>query len=440
MPRPGYGVPAQDQETVSVNRPPNARRGPAKRQRSRVTARGLAIEVLVEVDRGARANVVLPEKLARTSLEARDRAFATELAYGATRMRRSCDWLVSRYLRRDGKVDPRVLAAMHVGAYQLCFLGTPAHAAVGATVDEVNGPARSMVNAVLRRLADSLARGPVVWPDEATRLSYPDWMVELLARDLGKDAAFAALEQMNEPASVTRRSDGYIQDRASQMVATHVAARPGEIVADLCAAPGGKATALAAAGAFVAALDLEPSRVNLLAENAGGLGLSSGAGDRTAAGAQAAAVGAQAAAAGASAPPGLGAVVGDAAHPPLAPGRFDAVLVDAPCSGLGVLRRRPDSRWRVRPDDIDRLAGLQRRLLASASDLVAPGGRLYYSVCTLSRAETAGVDRWLAKELAGWAPIAPPASPWKPAGRGALLLPQAEGTDGMFVVGVRRPS
>ena len=380
------------------------RRRPADRQkRPRVTARGLAIEVLVEVDRGARANVVLPEKLARTGLEARDRAFATELAYGTTRMRRACDWLVGRYLRSDSKVDPRVLATMHVGAYQLCFLGTPAHAAIAATVDEVRGPARSMVNAVLRRLADSLARGPVVWPDEATRLSYPDWMVELLARDIGKDAAFAALEQMNEPASATRRADGYIQDRASQMVAAHVSARPGELVADLCAAPGGKATALAGAGAFVAAVDLEPARAAMVAENADRLGLAAaGPSDSPSDGERGA----------------LGAVIGDAASPPLAPGRFDAVLVDAPCSGLGVLRRRPDSRWRVQADDIDRLAGLQRRLLSAASDLVTPGGRLYYSVCTLSRAETAGVDRWLARELAGWAPIPPPASPWKPAGRG----------------------
>jgi 16S rRNA (cytosine967-C5)-methyltransferase len=107
------------------------------------------------------------------------------------------------------------------------------------------------------------------------------------------------------------------------------------------------------------------------------------------------------------------------------------VVVDAPCSGLGTLRRRPDLRWRVDPAAIDRLADLQRRLLAAAAGLVRPGGSLVYSVCTLTAAESTGIDGWLAGERPDLAPTEPPGEPWAPWGRGAILLPQAAATDGM---------
>ncbi|MHB1534237.1 MAG: hypothetical protein ACYC1D_06435, partial [Acidimicrobiales bacterium] len=128
----------------------------------------------------------------------------------------------------------------------------------------------------------------------------------------------------------------------------------------------------------------------------------------------------------------------DGTRPPWRRGSFDRVLVDAPCSGLGVLRRRPDARWRVQPADIARLAALQRRLLDAAISLVAPGGTLIYSACTLTREETVGIDRWLAENHGQWRPLAPPGDPWQPAGRGALLLPQTAGTDGMFLWRGRR--
>lgn len=371
------------------------------------TARRLAIEALVAIDEGARANVALPALLAASGLETRDRAFATELVYGTVRMRRACDWLVGRHAR--GRLDLPVRAALRVGAYQLAFLGTPPHAAVSATVAEVAGPGRKLVNAVLRRVAEDVSQRKALWPNPATELSYPDWIVDGLRADLGAEAARAALEQMNQPASPTQRADGYIQDRASQMVAAHVEARQDELVLDLCAAPGGKATAMSAAGAFVVAADVDPHRAALVASNAARLG---GAGR-------------------------VAVVVADGRRPPFAPGSFDRVLVDAPCSGLGVLRRRPDARWRVRPEDIPRLASLQRRLLASAAQLVRPGGVVVYSVCTLTLAETAGIDRWAAANLPDLIPQRPPGAPWQPAGRGALLLPQSEGTDGMFVLTLR---
>src|SRR5262249_13822757 len=117
---------------------------------------------------------------------------------------------------------------------------------------------------------------------------------------------------------------------------------------------------------------------------------------------------------------------------------FDRVLLDAPCSGLGVLRRRPDARWRITETDVDALASLQRDLLAEAAGAVRPGGRLVYSVCTLSRPETIGVDEWAAAPLAGFAALAPPGEPWRPHGRGALLLPGAARSDGMFVLILER--
>jgi 16S rRNA (cytosine967-C5)-methyltransferase len=410
--RPVAGGTAGRQPMTSPGSPaPTRRRQPGRPSPARVpNPRGVALACLVEVAGGARANLVLPRHLGASDLDRRDRAFATELTYGTCRMQRACDWLVDRHVR--GATDELVRAALRLGAYQLAWTRVPAHAAVAATVAEVDGPGRGMVNAVLRRVAEDLERGPVHWPDPATALSYPDWVVARLAADLGTGAARAALETMNQPASATERPDGYIQDRASQMVAAHVGGRAGERIADLCAAPGGKATALAAAGAAsVVAIDLDRCRAATLAANASRLGLRS-----------------------------VATVVADARRPPLRPGVFDRVLIDAPCSGLGVLRRRPDARWRVRPRDPPRLAALQRCLLDAAIPLLAPGGTLVYSVCTLTREETAGVDRWLAAAHPGLAAIPPPGPPWTPAGRGGLLLPQSAGTDGMFVLAVRAPA
>ena len=115
------------------------------------TARRLALDCLLEIDAGGRANVVVPGALGRSELDSRDRALATELVYGTCRMRRACDWLVDRHVR--GRTDPEVRAALRLGAYQLAWMRVPPHAAVSATVDEVRGPGRTMVNAVLRRVA-----------------------------------------------------------------------------------------------------------------------------------------------------------------------------------------------------------------------------------------------------------------------------------------------
>jgi 16S rRNA (cytosine967-C5)-methyltransferase len=231
---------------------------------------------------------------------------------------------------------------------------------------------------------------------------------------------------MNEPAAMSIRPDGYVQDLASQQVAAIVDARAGDLIADLCAAPGGKATYLAygpggpgavtaspgrvASGSvLVVAADIDPARAGMIASNADRLGLAN-----------------------------VATIAADSCQPPLRPGVVDRVLIDAPCSGLGVLRRRPDARWRVTPEDIPRLAALQRRLLAAGIQLVKPGGLLVYSVCTLTLAETAGIDRWLAAAFPSAQPLmAPLGEGWEWIGRGARLLPQAAGTDGMFVLVLR---
>jgi 16S rRNA (cytosine967-C5)-methyltransferase len=214
-----------------------------------------------------------------------------------------------------------------------------------------------------------------------------------------------------------------------------VGARPGERVLDLCAAPGGKATALAAAGATVVAADVRHRRTALLARNA----------RRVAPGDQGLAAAGSATGYPAGPAPGGGgqvvAVTADGTRPPWRDAAFDRVLVDAPCSGLGTLRRRPDLRWRIEADAVGRLAGLQRRLLAAAAGLVRPGGTLVYSVCTLTAAETTGIDGWLAVAHPGLVPAPPPDEPWQAWGRGAMLLPQASGTDGMCLFRyVRRPT
>ena len=180
------------------------------------------------------------------------------------------------------------------------------------------------------------------------------------------------------------------------------------LVLDLCAAPGGKATALAAGGATVVAGDSRSSRIGLIVANKQRLGAG-----------------------------GVLPLVMDATHPPLRTATADAVLIDAPCSGLGVLRRRPDARWRVEASAPERLAALQRSMLDAAVPLLRPGGVLLYSVCTLTAVESIEVDQHLAVTWPDLEPLELPGPPWEPHGRGVLLLPQTAETDGMAMFAYR---
>jgi 16S rRNA (cytosine967-C5)-methyltransferase len=352
----------------------------------------VAYRCLQRIDHeGAYANLLLQSELGRSRLSERDRGFVTELVYGTTRMRRACDALIDRFLVKEPQPSLRTL--LRLGAYQLHFAGVAAHAAVGETVELAPKAARGFVNAILRRVADT----PIEWPSDGVRLSYPDWIVRRLEKELGDDAD-AALTRMNEPAPVSVREDGYRQDLASQWVAASVEAAPGERILDLCAAPGGKATAMAASGAFVIAADLQMHRARLIKE--------------------------------------VPVVVADAVAPPFHPGAFDKVLIDAPCSGLGALRRRADARWRITEHDVDELAALQRGILAEAGPLVRPGGLLVYSVCTLTAQES--IEHPVPDGFDVVTDV--PSTEWRPYAHGWRILPHDHDTDGMVLIRYRRRS
>lgn len=371
-----------------------------------VHTRRLAIEAIERVERdGAFANLVLPAILDDSDLEERDRALVTELVYGSTRSKRALDYLVDRFVNRDD-IDSRVRAALRVGAYQIEFLRVPAHAAVDATVGASPKRGRGFVNAVLRKVA-AASSTPTDWPSTGIELSYPDWIVERMEDDLG-DRAIPVLRAMNQASQVHVRADGYRQDLSSQEVSRLV--EPRGLILDLCAAPGGKSTFIAGAGggaATVIAADLHAHRARLVR---------SAAGD--------------------TATP-VHALVADGTVPPFRAGRADAILVDAPCSGLGSLRRRADARWRIQPEDVTSLAELQFALVKSAAALVKPGGQVVFSVCTLTASESVDIDDRIADELPELMAQPLPAT-WEPWGRGGRLLPDTFAGDGMAAFTYRR--
>jgi 16S rRNA (cytosine967-C5)-methyltransferase len=434
-----------------------------------VNPRALAVDALVRIDDGAYSHILLPELLRqhapdRTALEPRDRAFVTELVYGTVRMRRALDFLLARVSSRPlGRLDADVRAALRLGAYQL-FTGVSPHAAVGETVGVVPERARGFANGVLRALARAGPPFPLPTGDDVgsigTRTSHPDWIVERFIEELGREDALATLALDNEPPAVTLRvntmrttvdavvdelralgidvergglapeallvrhtgdlgaldalRDGRVtpQDQASQAVVAALDPQPGDRVLDVASAPGGKAIAAAERmrdDGLVMAADVHPARVRTVMRAARRCGLAS-----------------------------VVLVVADGRNIPVPDAAFDRVLLDAPCTGLGVLRRRPDARWRVQPRDATDLADLQRALLMSAARAVRPGGRLVYSVCTLTRIETQAVDAFAASELPEFVAVDPPSAPWRRHGRGALLVPSAARTDGMFVLVLER--
>jgi len=368
------------------------------------TARRVALDALRRIESdGAYANLVLGPMLASSGLGDMDRRFVTELVYGTTRMRRSCDAVIDRFVASPP--DEATRSVLRLGAYQLVFAGVPPHAAVSETVGLAPKRTRGFVNAVLRKVA-RLSVADMAWPSDGARLSYPDWIVEVFRTELG-DNAVPALERMNQAPPVTERADGYVQDESSQWVAAAVEASNDELVLDMCAAPGGKATAMASGGAIVVANDQRVRRARLVADNVRTLGLE------------------------------VPVVVADGDAAPFRPGSFGAVLLDAPCSGLGALRRRADARWRIQPSDVVDLAALQGRLLQSAATLVAPGGRLVYSVCTITAAES--VDH---AAPPGFAvdPTPPTVGSWRPFRQGWRVLPHDADTDGMVMIRYRRVS
>lgn len=393
------------------------------------TARGVAHRVVNRVfEEDAYADRAF--RSAAERLDARDRAFAMQIAYGTVQRVRTLDHAIETLGRRPiRKLDPPVRAALRIGAYQLAYMdGVPAHAAVDESVELVRHAglerAVAFTNAVLRRLSQGLpevlARLHEETPAAAALMhSYPDWVAETWWRELGPEDARALMRRQNEPPETAVRTpegpkvlktippdwleSGYAwpQSRGSQLAGAAVGARGGERVLDLCAAPGGKATQLAAAGAEVVAVERHAGRARELEENARRLGVE------------------------------LTVANEDALDLPAGLGQFDRALVDAPCSGLGVLNSRPDLRWRSEP-----LPDLQLALLRAAIERVRPGGTVTYSVCTVNSAENEAVVDELGLRVedlgSAWPEFRHPSRP-----EFLLTLPHVHGTSGFFVARMR---
>jgi 16S rRNA (cytosine967-C5)-methyltransferase len=437
------------------------------------SARDLAVLVLARVDHGeAFANLLLTSALERARLSAADAALATELVFGVLRHRSRVDWTLAGALRgRLPDLPPRIRAVLRTGAYQLLFLPRiPPHAAVdeAASLARAHGHAGTvrLVNAVLRRVAAegerALPEGP---PAERIALehSHPVWLVERWIRRWGEAEAAALCRADNTAPRATARvntlrlspeeararlaaagistsptalpeglevsgafserhrlvEDGWLtmQDPGA-MLATHILdPRPGETVIDAAAAPGGKTT-------HIAERMRDRGRVIACDVHAGKL---------TRLGARVAAMGMSIVEAHHQDARGLGR-----AFPRLA----DRLLLDAPCTGLGVLRRRPDIKWRVEPQDLGALAALQGAMLRGAADAVRPGGVIVYSVCTTEEEEGQHVIEEFLRTRAEFRLEAidpPPAfrSAVTPAGT-VVLLPHRHGTDGFFIARLRR--
>ena len=435
-------------------------------------ARLTAYDVLDGVaSRSAYANLLLPQLLRERDLDQRDAAFATQLAYGALRAQGTLDAILAPLVDRPlTELDPRVLDLLRLGAYQLVDLRVPAHAAVDTTVDLtraiVGAGASGLVNAVLRKVAaggDRAAWLERLGGDDETRLGlatdHPAWIVRAWRDALGRDELEAALLADGAPPEVhlvarrversalaeeaggrpgpwspyavrlpggdpgrlpsVRAGRAAVQDEGSQLAALLLTRAPleGRDTAwlDMCAGPGGKSGLLAAvrpAGVRLTAADRAPHRADLVR--------------RTLHDEEEVEV-----------------VTADARQPPWAPGSFDRVLLDAPCTGLGALRRRPEVRWRRTPDDVLPLATLQRDLLDSALASVRIGGVVAYVTCSPHPAETAAVvDAAADRDDVAVLPVAPlfPEVPGVERGRYGQLWPHRHGTDAMFMALLRRTS
>jgi 16S rRNA (cytosine967-C5)-methyltransferase len=410
-------------------------------------------------------------------LGGRDRAFAANLAYDTLRWEGTLDWALGQVVDRPlERVEQAVLDVLRIGAWQILRGNVPPHAAVATTVDlarsEVGGGATGFVNGVLRALQRRATSLP--WPDPATdrglalATGYPEWIVAAARQRFGERAT-AVLEAGNRPAELVLRATGdrralldelraqgldarpglhapeavvapgadpgrlaavadgraVPQDEASMLVTRALVGdalagdgrlAPGTRVLDVAAGPGGKSTHLAQLGAWVAAADLRHGRAKLVAGAAARLGLGSQ----------------------------VHVVTADGRQPPWKPAVFDAVLLDAPCTGLGVVRRRPELRWRRRPGDAAELARLQLALLERASAAVRPGGRCCYSVCTWTSEETAGVvSAFLAAHGDRFAPLTVRYPRDRPNllhsdDFGVQLDPEADSADGMYICLLQR--
>ena len=373
-----------------------------------MTAREVAFRVVCRVTDGAYADRAFRAEAERARLGQADRAFAQRLAYGTIQRRATLDYVIGRLSDRPlAKLDPPLLDALRIGVYQLLFMDSvPDHAAVAETVElakQAKGAGFKFANAVLRR-ATREAPAILAAIDDTTpagaaiRHSHPQWLAELWWDTLGRDDALALMEADNAPAEDAIRLNPLVtageplppghpdpelpealvldapfdvegselfkqgavtpQSRASMLVARTLDPQPSERILDMCAAPGTKTTHAAALtndDAAITAVEANPARADELRANCVRMNATS-----------------------------VEVIVEDARF---VNGQFDRVMLDAPCSNLGTLARRPDARWRKTPEQVDELAELQRELLEAAAAATRPGGTVVYSVCTISPRE-----------------------------------------------------
>lgn len=386
-------------------------------------ARFGAYEILKRVEQGGYADRLLDSYIERNpGIDPRERGLLTELVYGILRLRGRLDFALGLFSRQPlQRLEPGALRLLRLGAYQLLVLDrVPAHAAVHATVELAHqvgmGRVAGLINGTLRSLERE--RSTIAWPTPDNLRAYlehycslPGWLAKELLRQFPNADSRALAEELTREAPQTLRTntlktdrntllaalaeaghcarashyapegiiiekrasqalpgdrEGWyqVQDEASMLIAHLLDARPGEKILDTCAAPGGKTTHLAALcgnQAEILALDKHPQRVEMINQGAARLGCKK-----------------------------IEARCWDLLEKPdfIEPESFDRILVDAPCSGLGVLRRNPESRWSRRPADIKALVALQRAILFQVAPLLKSGGRLLYSVCTFTAAET----------------------------------------------------
>jgi 16S rRNA (cytosine967-C5)-methyltransferase len=402
---------------------------------------------------------------ASRGLDPRDRALAMRLAYGAVQRRATLDHLIEGLTERSiDALDPPVRASLRLGLYELLWLETAAHAVVHDTVELAKGSrGHGLTNAVLRR-ATREGAGLLGGLDDLTpataavKHSMPVWIVELWWDALGPDAARALLARCNEPAEHALRANMIVTDaarlaaalpvaasvpgdppeavialepfdahgselwragafmpqsRAAMLVAHALDPQPGERILDLCAAPGGKTTHIAALvgpTGGVVAVERHAGRARALGRTAERMRAAN-----------------------------VSVIVGDAGVARDDDAPFDRVLLDPPCSGLGTLQSRPDLRWRASPESVVGLADEQARLLSVAAGAVGPGGTLVYSTCTISPAEN---ERQIDAFLDAHTDFKPvdlqPRLPAWTAGPTVLALPSVHGTDGFFIAALRR--
>lgn len=434
------------------------------------SARGLAILVLARVAAtDAWLNVVLDATLDEFKpRDERDARLATELCYGATRRRLALDFAIAAHAdRRLDAIEDKVLAALRIGAYQRFFTRIPPHAAVADTVEALRevglGRASGFVNAILRKLSALPALPLPPEADEVARLSveesHPEWLVRRWLRQFGPERTRAMLKADNEAPAVAIRVNtakttrdalltelqgvgvavrpaalspvglvleqpgrvedvyGYaeglwqVQDEAAQLVGLFAQVPAGARVLDACAAPGGKTCHLAEVN-DVLAVDVHANKLRKIDAEARRLGLR----ER------------------------VRLEAADASKPlPEAFGDFDAVLVDAPCSGLGTLRRHPELRYRRQEADLAGLAQLQREILESCQQVVRPGGLLVYAVCSTDAVEGPDQVEMFLRSHPDFTAEPPVRLPQLPTWQGHLrTLPGPEGFDGFFAARLRR--